>query len=522
MGNPIPRSLEYWAQIKPNDEAIIDENGYSLTWKEWNDQANRLADALVQAGIGPGDTVAVRSQIRPEWFVINRALAKIGCDQVGLNWHFKYSEALHVMKDSKAKVIIFDDSDPEELLPLWNHVPLVSMIGIHTLHHEKVQQFDDMIAERPVEERLSKRITPNFIIYTSGTTGHPKGVYRDPNLLDSRGDEVFEYKKDIEQKRGFSSSDNNRFLVNTPLHHGLAPGNAEITHQTGGSVVLLKKFDPVQTLELIMKYKINRWSCVPTIIKRIAQLPEDVLEKYDVSSIESLVIGAAPVPFSLKKWVISYFGKHCLYEGYGTSEVGLVSAMSPEMQLKKPGSSGLPYKHVEIHIRDENGKNLKAGEVGELWIKTPVTIDRYLNRSKLEADTLDPDGFFRTGDVGYVDEDGYLYISDRMKDMIISGGVNIYPAEIEAVLMKHPAIQDVAVIGVPNEEYGEEIKAICEINPKVSVTEAELIDFCRRELASYKRPRSVEFIEELPRNTVGKVLKRILRENYWKAKERKV
>lgn len=521
MNQPIQGSLEYWAQIKPNETAIVDENGYELTWKEWNRQADLLADAFERAGLRANDIVAVRSQIRTEWFVVNRALAKIGCMQIGLNWHFTLPEILHVMKDSGACAVVFDDPAPDVLLPLWDEIPLKTMVGINTTPHPEVEQYEKMISEREVQPRISKAIKPELIIYTSGTTGHPKGVYKDPALAMKNLNVLLEYQQDMLESSGFMKT-GNISLVNTPLHHGLGPHNAEITHKSGGKVVLLKKFDPEKTLELIMKHKITRWTSVPTLLKRIAQLPKDVLNKYDVSSVVTLSVGAAPVPYSLKEWAMDYFGEHCVYEGYGSSEAGLISILQPELQRKKPGSCGYPYKHVQIEIRDEDGQKLNAGEVGVIWVKTPVCIDRYLNKEKLGPDTLDENGFFQTGDMGYLDDEGYLYISDRIKDMIISGGVNIYPAEIEAVIQKHPAVQDVAVIGIPDEEFGEQIKAFCEINGNVSVTEEELIEYCRGQLASYKRPRSIEFIDELPRNTVGKITKNELRKAYWKERERNV
>jgi long-chain acyl-CoA synthetase len=200
----------------------------------------------------------------------------------------------------------------------------------------------------------------------------------------------------------------------------------------------------------------------------------------------------------------------------------MLTALAPEMQTRKPGSSGLPHRHVHIRIRDEAGNDLPAEAVGEIWVKTPVVIRHYLNQKPLGEDTLDANGFYRTGDVGRLDEEGYLFITDRAKDMIVSGGVNIYPAEIEAVIIRHPAVQDVAVIGIPDEEFGEQVKAFCELKPGHVANEAALLAYCRESLASYKRPRSIDIVAELPRNTMGKLLKRELRDPYWKHRERKV
>ena len=279
---------------------------------------------------------------------------------------------------------------------------------------------------------------------------------------------------------------------------------------------------PEEALQLIEKHRITLWVSVPTMLKRLAGLPKKVLESYDVSSIRAIQTGAAPVPPSLKTWVIEHFGGNVLHEAYGATEVGMIAHLTPEMQEKKPTSSGFPNKHVEISVRGPSGEVLPVGSTGELWIRTPVTIKNYLNAVALDDATLDIDGFFRTGDVGNLDEEGYVYITDRAKDMIISGGVNIYPAEIEASLIKHPAVQDVAVIGIPDEEFGEQVKAFVEVKPGQELSAEELLRFAHDKLASYKRPKSIDIVAELPRNTVGKLLKRELRAPYWENRERRV
>jgi long-chain acyl-CoA synthetase len=286
--------------------------------------------------------------------------------------------------------------------------------------------------------------------------------------------------------------------------------------------VLLRRFDPERALQLIERHRVTDWSSVPTMLTRISTLPPEVLARYDVSSLKHLGVGAAPVPYALKEWVFGYFGEGCLSEGYGTTETGMVTHLSAQMQRAKPGSSGKPFKQVSIEIRSGEGAVLPPGAVGEVWVRTPNTLERYLNESSLDAAQLDAQGFFRVGDVGYLDSDGYLYITDRLKDMIISGGVNIYPAEIEAVLLKHPAVLDAAVIGIPDAEFGEQVKAFCELRPGASATPAELLEFASRDLATYKRPKSLEVLPELPRNTMGKLLKRELRAPYWIGRERQI
>jgi long-chain acyl-CoA synthetase len=310
-------------------------------------------------------------------------------------------------------------------------------------------------------------------------------------------------------------------LITLPMHHGAGPGSLWGSQGRGNTVVLLRRFDPEEALRLIERHKVTVWTGVPTMYKRIAGLPPEVLTRYDVSSIRMLGVGAAPVPYALKEWIIGYFGER-LAEGYGATETGMLTALSPEMQTKKPGSSGLPHRHVYISIRGDAGDELPAGQEGEIWVKTPAVIRGYLNAKPLDQETLDAKGFFRTGDVGRLDDDGYLFITDRAKDMIVSGGVNIYPAEIEAAIIRHPAVQDVAVIGIPDEEFGEQVKAFCELKPGRAAEPAEIMAHCAEALASYKRPKTLEIVAELPRNTMGKLLKRELRDPFWKGRERNV
>jgi long-chain acyl-CoA synthetase len=332
-------------------------------------------------------------------------------------------------------------------------------------------------------------------------------------------EEMLEYQQSVAS--GQAQPQGAVALISLPMHHGLGPGAVRASLARGNTMVLLRRFDPEEALRLIERHKVSVWAGVPTMYKRLAGLPAEVLAKYDVSSIRSLGVSAAPVPFSLKEWIIGHFGE-CLSEGYGSTETGMLTELSPDMQKAKPGSSGRPHKHVHISIRSETGEELPVGGVGEIWVKTPMVIRQYLNGQPLGDDTLDERGFFRTGDVGRVDADGYLFITDRAKDMIVSGGVNIYPAEIEAAILGHPAVQDVAVIGIPDEDFGEQVKAFCELKPGRTADEAEILAHCAQTLASYKRPRSLDIVAELPRNTMGKLLKRELRDPYWQGRERNV
>ncbi|HKP63067.1 MAG TPA: AMP-binding protein, partial [Polyangiales bacterium] len=305
-----------------------------------------------------------------------------------------------------------------------------------------------------------------------------------------------------------------RNLLGAPLNHAAGQASARATLATGGCVYIMPRFDAEEALRVIDRERITTTFLVPTMLNRIVSLPETVRARYDVSSIESLITGASPCPQSVKEKVIAYFGAHCLLESYGSTEVGLVSRMLPEDHLAKPGSCGRIRENVEVRIVDAQGNLQPAGGIGEIHVKTPTMIERYLNEAPPRELV---DGFWATGDVGHFDDDGFLYIVDRKKDMIIAGGVNIYPAEIEQALRKHPAVFDAAVFGIPHAEWGEEVKAVVECVDGKSVSEADLLAFVSSELAGYKQPRSIEFVAEIPRNAAGKVLKAQLRAPYWAA-----
>ncbi|MCX7214720.1 MAG: AMP-binding protein [Burkholderiales bacterium] len=511
---PLPGTLEQWAAVQPDRVAVV-EGDRSLTWGQWNRAADRLAAGLRERGLGRDDIVVVRTHVRLEWVVIASALAKLGCSLLGLNWRLTPTETRYVLGNSRATAIICDDELPEDLLPAFDGLALKVAVSID----KPGQGFIDY-ASLLVQDGgpFFSAGNPPLVIYTSGTTGLPKGVMsHQPAQL---GDPItIEYMQDVRARRQGSRDD--AILVTMPMHHASGPAQVWAAQGSGCLLVLMRRFDAQGALVLIEKYRVSQWTGVPTMFKRIAALPIEEVRRYDLSSLTRLTVGAAPVTYALKTWIIDNLGD-CLQEGYGSTETGMISRMTPEMQKLKPGSSGLPYRHVQIEIRDEHNAVLPVGETGEIWAFTPVVIRGYLNAPALNTDTLDERGFFRTGDMGRMDEDGFLFISDRAKDMIISGGVNIYPAEVEAALQTHPAIVDAAVIGIPDDEFGESVLAFCEAKPGHAVDEAALLAHCAITLASYKRPRAIRLVDELPRNGMGKLLKRDLRAPFWKDKERKV
>ena len=513
MSDPTPGSLEDWAARRPDAAAII-EDDQTLTFAQWNQAADAVAEGLIRRGVGPDDIIVTRLHIRTEWPVIASAAAKIGCSILGLNWRLTPSEVNYVLSNSGATVVVCDDPDPAALRPAFDGLTLKLAVSVDQ-PAEGFLPYAELLAAPPVA-RQSRGDAP-LIIYTSGTTGLPKGVPTAGSGADPT--ELLEYARSVAESRPQVEGD--VVLVTMPMHHGAGPGLVRQTLRAGNLMVLLRRFDPVAVLETIARHRISFWTGVPTMYKRLAGLPPEVFARHSVASIRTLGVGAAPVPPDLKDWIVDHFGP-CLNEAYGSTEVGLATYLTPEMQARKPGSSGVPHRHVHLRIRDPDGHDLPPGETGEIWIKTPVTIHNYLNADRLGEDTIDADGFFRTGDVGRLDADGFLFITDRAKDMIIAGGVNIYPAEVEAALLKHAAVQDAAVIGIPDDEFGEQVKAFVELKPGQAATAPDILSAVSGHLASYKRPRSLEIVAELPRNTMGKLLKRELRAPYWANRERKV
>jgi len=318
-------------------------------------------------------------------------------------------------------------------------------------------------------------------------------------------------------------------LTTGPLYHSGPLAFASMSHTLGNPVVVLRKFDPVAWLRLVREHHVTNTFSAPTQLKRIVSLPDDELARADMSSMRCLIANAAPVPYSLKCEVIEKLGDGFLFEVYGSTELGVDTVLRPEDQLRKPGSCGKPYGGIEVRIVGDDGRALPSNEAGELFVRTTLAMDGYHRTSEqlteLDAGETAVDdelGWKSVGDVAYVDDEGFVYICDRKKDMIISGGVNIYPAEIEAVLHAHPDVLDVAVFGIPDDEWGERVHAIIQPKPAAAIDLDALHAFVEPRLAGYKRPREYEVRAELPRTESGKLLKRVLREEFWLDRDRAV
>jgi fatty-acyl-CoA synthase/long-chain acyl-CoA synthetase len=350
------------------------------------------------------------------------------------------------------------------------------------------------------------------MVYTAGTTGKPKGALRrviDPASILPRLAELD------------CLDPAHVHLVAGPLYHSAPGGFALYAQLVGNTVVVMRKFDPEEALALIERHRCSTTFMAPTLLKRIVDLPEPVRARYDVRSMRSLVVAAAPCPMRVKEQALAMFGP-VLYEFYGSTELGVNTVLRPADVLRKPGSCGRAATGVELAILDDEGRAAPAGTPGELHVRRYSGVfDEYYKNPAATAQTSRGE-WMSVGDVAWMDEEGFVYICDRKRDMIISGGVNIYPAEIEDTLHRHPAVEDAAVFGVPDENWGERVHAAVQLRPGREATARELMDFCRVHLADYKTPREVSFHAEFPRDTAGKLVKRLLREPHWAGRATRV
>src|SRR2546430_790363 len=348
------------------------------------------------------------------------------------------------------------------------------------------------------------------IIYTGGTTGRPKGALRgsvDPAVI--RG-----------FVEAFGLAEPHVHLVAGPLYHSAPGGFAQFAHFFGGAVVLMQKFDPEDALRTIERHRCTSTFMAPTLVKRIVDLPERVRARYDVSSMRVLVVAAAPCPMRVKEQALAYFGP-VLWEFYGSTELSINTILRPEDVLRKPGSCGRAAPGVELAILDDEGRPVAPGTAGELYVRRFAGMFDGYYKDSASTREVQRGEWVTVGDVAWMDDEGFVFICDRKRDMIISGGVNIYPAEIEDVLHRHPAIDDVAVFGVPDDDWRERVHAAIQLRAGHQATEAELMEFCRAHIADYKVPREVSLHAPLPRDPTGKLLKRVLRDPYWAGRRAK-
>jgi fatty-acyl-CoA synthase/long-chain acyl-CoA synthetase len=520
---PAPRPpdlLTAHAQAQPDKAAVIEDRpgGRVVRWSygELEARANRLARRMQGLGVAPGERVLWCGMNSLEVVAMTHAARKIGATAVPLNYRLTSEEAAYVVDDSDA-VFVFADAEHAGLLAaIRRETPKVRDVAIYGGPPEDgqidarrwLEEGDD--APPPLEEEPGEAST---MIYTSGTTGQPKGAVR-------RGTGDPEQIRALITRIGYQPDD--VYLTTGPLYHSGPGGFMGLAFSLGNTVVVQRKFDPEDWLRLLDRYRVTTTFSAPTPIRMVCGLPAAVKARYERRSLRRMIANAAPWSFALKKAYLADFPADSLFEVYGSTELGVNTLLEPEDQLRKPGSCGRPAPGVEIRLLDDAGNEVREPHVpGELFVRSRSVFTTYHKaREKYEAERR---GEFHTvGDVAYFDEEGFYYVCDRKKDMVISGGMNVYPAEIEAVIESHPDVYDVAVIGVPSEEWGESVHAVVVRRPGSAVAPEALVAYAREHLAGYKVPRSVSFRDELPRTGSGKLLKRVLREPFWAGRDRRV
>jgi long-chain acyl-CoA synthetase len=497
-------------------------SGATLRYRQLEDDSARLARLLRARGLGRGDHIAIFTENRLEFFVAMWAAFRSGLYWTPINWHLSAEEAAYIAHDCGARAIVTSGSlagVASEMVPLTPRIEIRLICdapgGALPDAHER---YEGALAAHPAEP-LADETEGMQMMYSSGTTGRPKGIL--PPLLDIRPGEPHPLANPAANVWGFSEE--TVYLSPAPLYHAAPSVTSSMVHRYGGSVVSLERFDAADCLAAIERYRITHAQFVPTMFVRMLKLPAEERERYDVSSLQSVLHAAAPCPVEIKREMIEWWGP-IIGEYYAGSENVGSTSIDAEEWLRHPGSVGRA-RQCTIHILDEEGKELPAGQVGEVWFESANPRFVYHGDPAKTAETYNEKGWASLGDVGRLDGEGYLYLTDRKAFMIISGGVNIYPQEAENLLITHPKVMDVAVIGVPDDEMGEQVKAVVQPLDTAAAgpeLERELLEWIRERLAHYKCPRSIDFDAELPRLENGKLYKRLIKDRYWGDRESRI
>ena len=506
--------IRWRARIHPERIAVVHADR-ETTYRELDRASNRVANALRAAGVAPGERVCVLDTGHDRFFELLFGIAKAGAVFTPVNWRLAPPELAFVVDDAGARVL-FVGSD---------FAPVVESIQSDLKTVRTIVRFDtgpaawrdygawrDAVGDGDPRAESAEEETA-WQLYTSGTTGQPKGAeLTHQNLLATMSVAAV----------GFGVAGGEVGLVCMPLYHIGGAGYALCLFFAGMTAVVMREPNPGEILRLIGERHVAHAFFVPALLNFLLQHPD--CPRTDFASLRTILYGASPIPEELLRAAIDRFGCGFI-QAYGLTETtGAVCLLSAEDHLRGGEllrSCGQPVFGCEIRVVDGEGRDCASGTVGEIVMRGDPVMKGYWNRPEATAEAI-RDGVFHSGDAGYFDANGYLFIHDRVKDMIVSGGENIYPAEVESVLYSHPAVADVAVIGVPDDKWGETVKAIVVRKPGAALTGEELIDYCRDRIAGYKRPRSVDFVDALPRNPTGKILKAVLREPYWAGKGRRV
>lgn len=504
----------FWSIARncPSIVAVVEPDGTEVTAGELLATSDRLVHGLRALGLGRGDCVAVAVPNCSEVVAVYMAVVQAGMYMVPVNWHLTAPEIAYVLQDSNAKVFVGSERIAAACREAADAAGLSSSGRYAVGAIDGFQPFSALIEGQP-DAPPRDRSAGAPMTYTSGTTGRPKGVRRPVGAADP--DAVAAAHAGFLSLFGIMPGSAGVHLVCAPLYHTAVLNFATNHLHLGHTLVLMDKWTPERTLECIAKYRVTSSHMVPTMFNRLLKVPEDARVKYDVSSLTHVIHSAAPCPVPTKHAMLEWWGP-CIYEYYSASEGGGTLA-TPRQWLDKPGTVGKAWPISQIRILDDDKQPVPQGATGTVWIRMGDFKFEYHQDAKKTSEAWN-DGFFTVGDAGYLDEDGYLFLCDRKADMIIAGGVNIYPAEIEAQLVTHPDVLDAAVFGIPHPDLGEEVKAVVQpIDGRASdaALAAELLAFLAVRVAKYKLPRSIDFVTELPRDPNGKLYKRKLRDPYW-------
>jgi acyl-CoA synthetase (AMP-forming)/AMP-acid ligase II len=513
--------LSIYAQSQPDKPGVIDDkpDGTVVLWTyaELEAQSNRVANLLLSLGCGPGKKVIWCGPNSPQVVAVMNAARKIGAVAVPLNYRLTPEEALYVVNHSDAGIAYVDCEQAPMFATLRDQLGKVRhIIGVGGSVPDGMLTDADIAASSSDAPDVGEAAgAGGTMIYTSGTTGKPKGAVRtgppNPEVFGALFS-LFGYRPD------------DVYITSGPLYHSGPSAFMGAGLLYGQTIIVQRKFDAEDWLRLVDKYEASSTFSAPALVRMICALPKEVKDRYDRSSMRVMLANAAPWSYALKQQYVADFPPESLWEIYGSTELGVDTVLEPKDQMRKPGSCGKPAPGIEIKLFDDDGNEVTGtgpDHAGEVYIRSQGVFDTYY-KNDTSYESSSRGDFHTVGDVAYWDDEGYLYICDRKTDMIISGGMNIYPAEIEAALEQHPEIYDVAVFGIPSDEWGEVVHATVVLSPGSSLTAEQITAFARGHLASYKVPRSVEFTDELPRTGSGKILKRQLRAPYWAGRRAQV